>query len=1041
MMIMTALLYGIRRKLGDAGYVLSLFLFSSPLYGPLFHLTSGPCTHDGHLHYHRIAAMRYAWDNSLFFSRWLPDVAFGLGYPFFLFREALPLYLSLWPHMLGMPLPGAINLVYIGTLLLSGFSMFLWVRDLFGPAAALVSGLAYMAAPYVLIDAYIRGNQPESVGLALLPLLAWAGRRFIIRPSIPSFMVAVLGLATLALSHNISTLLFAPFLLAYLFVAGWLARVTWRPLIGRTVLVLALGLALSLFYIAPALLELDEITISQSTNNRNNDFRFNFTSGDEILAGPSATNPELLNPPLNFRLGWVPVVAAFIAIVAISRFRSPQQRGHILMMAVVAGLFLVMSTAISQPLWERLPLIRFVQFPWRLVGRAALPVAFLAGVPVALLLQESRSSSIWPLAGVSLAVTLLIVETWPMLYPRLCQAESYPTINTVHAYESSTGMVGVDPTGSYFPTTVVERPQDSPLLADYQASRTPQRFDSRSLPPGAGIEEAAYEPTVAIVTLSSPAPFQAQYLSFAYPGWQVTVDGQPSAITPSVPNGFITFPVPAGRHTIAVTWGTTPVRSFFDIVSLLALVFVAITILALRRLRSDIAGSPVVVLSSPSQRRINIIPLFLLGAVLILVKVLLIDRVETPFRRTAPPGVAFVTEIHGAGLQLEGYDLSQELVPSGSTFEIDLAWRVSNRPEAAYQSAIAIVDTQGLRWSEKELFRPRIYEDPAPTNFWQPGQMAWDSWEVQIMPGTPPGQYSILLTLFDLADLGPVTLTDSGGIVIGPSAVIGQIEVTPAASRPSFNPQFARAETINGLLFLGYSQDRAQAAPGDPLLLTWYWEKGSVASPSSELLRLSLEDETGRRFQDWQLPPSTSTYAPGKWAEGERVRGQHLLRLASTLESGEYDFVLEDSRLGALTVNAPQRLFDMPDFDAPVKAQFEGLAELLGYTITRSGDEPTIEITLVWRALSEMDVSYRVFVHLLDNGGQIVSQSDGEPAAWSRPTTGWVPGEFIIDKHRIAAPANAQVSEMSLRVGLYDPLTQGRLAAGSDDAIAISIEK
>ena len=50
-------------------------------------------------------------------------------------------------------------------------------------------------------------------------------------------------------------------------------------------------------------------------------------------------------------------------------------------MAIAAGAFLFMSFAASLAFWENLPLIEFVQFPWRLIGRAALPIAFLAGAP------------------------------------------------------------------------------------------------------------------------------------------------------------------------------------------------------------------------------------------------------------------------------------------------------------------------------------------------------------------------------------------------------------------------------------------------------------------------------------------------------------------------------------------------------------------------------------------------------------------------------------------------------------------------------------
>ena len=94
-------------------HLIFITLFGLPLISPLLRATAVPCTHDGHLHYHRIAAMRHAWENGLFFTRWLPDLAFGYGYPFFIYREPVPLYAGLIPHLLGLPLPAAENFMYI----------------------------------------------------------------------------------------------------------------------------------------------------------------------------------------------------------------------------------------------------------------------------------------------------------------------------------------------------------------------------------------------------------------------------------------------------------------------------------------------------------------------------------------------------------------------------------------------------------------------------------------------------------------------------------------------------------------------------------------------------------------------------------------------------------------------------------------------------------------------------------------------------------------------------------------------------------------
>ncbi|NJN54501.1 MAG: hypothetical protein HC804_06955 [Anaerolineae bacterium] len=60
--------------------------------------------------------------------------------------------------------------------------------------------------------------------------------------------------------------------------------------------------------------------------------------------------------------------------------------------------------------------------------------------------------------------------------------------------------------------------------------------------------------------------------------------------------------------------------------------------------------------------------------------------------------------------------------------------------------------------------------------------------------------------------------------------------------------------------------------------------------------------------------------------------------------------------------------------------------------------------------------SYRVFVHLLDAQGTVIAQSDSIPGEWTRPTTGWMPGEYILDHHMLPA---APVPVTAVRVGLY----------------------
>ncbi|MFZ0547375.1 MAG: 6-pyruvoyl-tetrahydropterin synthase-related protein, partial [Candidatus Promineifilaceae bacterium] len=1050
-------------KLAAGKAWLLVTLLGLPLITPFFRLYASACTHDGHLHYHRVAAIYHAWQNGLYFSRWLPDLAFGYGYPFFVFREGAPLYLTLIPYSLGLPLPAAVNLFYIVCILAAGWFMYLWVRDIFGPTAAVVAAVAYMAAPYQLIDAIIRGNQPESLALPLFPLLLWAGRRFVLRGSAVPFLISVFGLLFLALSHNISLLLFTPVLFIYLALVVWLNRLDLKTAVLRIFVIFSFGLGLTAFYVGPALLELDEITISQSVTTRNNDFRFNFATLDEIFAPVQSADPSLLNQPLLIRLGWVPTL---LAVAGVGKFVLTQRRretetqrdekrtaykdeqaGHIFMMAVAVVGFLFMSLAVSRPLWDHVPLIEFVQFPWRFIGRAALPIAFLSGSAFARINANNHQSPVTnQQAGVrpstqlpavsftanypitqspisnykailpAVAVVLLLLEALPYLYPHYCLDDPFPTIQTVHDYEHSTGLVGVDPEGSYFPITVQERPQSSPLEADYQAGRPPHRFDSSQLPDGAVVELADYTPLTAEIRLDTPAAFQARYFTFAFPGWTVLVDGSPVAITPSDPEGLITFPIPAGQHTIEVSWEMTPLRQTMSILSLLCLVGVVITAVLLYTESSRNEGETAV--SPKPASRLPFAALLLAALLFLAFKLLLIDRVDTPLRQETGPTVDNPAVLQANDLQFAGYNIAQQPVAAGESFDIDLAWQVLAQPSINYQSNVWLIGPDGNIWSDKETYRPRIYESTAPTSLWVANQWAWDSREVRVLPGTPPGSYDIVLTLFNLADLEPVTLLETDGRVRGPTAVIGTITVTRPDRPPKLQPQYPLDVETAGLHLLGYNQDRTEAIPGEQMLLTLFWEKKAGQTPA-DTLELSLLDSSGQVVQSWQLSPVRADYPPSAWEAGERLRGQHALQLAAGLESGRYQFQLNDIPLGSLTINAPDRLFTRPDFETAVNADFGDQVELIGYTVEENA--ATLSVTLVWQGLAEMPISYRVFVHLVNESGEIITQSDGEPANWTRPTTGWAEGEYIVDSHELVLPDGGLPASAVLRVGLYDP--------------------
>jgi hypothetical protein len=82
-------------------------------------------------------------------------------------------------------------------------------------------------------------------------------------------------------------------------------------------------------------------------------------------------------------------------------------------------------------------------------------------------------------------------------------------------------------------------------------------------------------------------------------------------------------------------------------------------------------------------------------------------------------------------------------------------------------------------------------------------------------------------------------------------------------------------------------------------------------------------------------------------------------------------------------------------------------------------ERTTIPLSLSWRALEPPDERIKVFIHLMDASGQLVSQSDGEPMVAFRPTDGWRVGEQIPDHYKVLLPPDLSPGLYTLYVGMY----------------------
>jgi hypothetical protein len=140
--------------------------------------------------------------------------------------------------------------------------------------------------------------------------------------------------------------------------------------------------------------------------------------------------------------------------------------------------------------------------------------------------------------------------------------------------------------------------------------------------------------------------------------------------------------------------------------------------------------------------------------------------------------------------------------------------------------------------------------------------------------------------------------------------------------------------------------------------------------------------------------------------------------------------------LEKLRVTAPERIFEQPNVRHRVGLPFGKDILLSGYDLSQpqSRAGQVSKVRLIWHALATPTEDLSVFIHLESLAGELIAQHDGIPAGWSRPTPGWLPGEYVVDLHHLAIPADAQPGAYLLYTGLADRTSGRRLPVTAEQA-------
>jgi len=494
-----------------------------PFTGPRFFYS-----HDAFLHLARLVLFDHALRDGCFYPRWIQELALGYGMPLFNYYPPLAYYFAEVFHLLGADFPEAITATFIAGFVLSGIAMYLFAKEILGGIPALVAAVAYIYAPYHLVDAYVRGALPEFLAFIFLPLVYYS----ILKANHKAnyYPLISLSYALLILTHNVTAFISTPFI----FLFGLLQNERLK-----TMSFLLLGLGLSAFYWLPAIAELGYINPSTTFNYAEHFVYFFQLFEKKWGFGDSLPGPY---DGMSFQIGNIHVIFSLLTLYILYRYRRKLRR-YVVYFTTVFLISVFFSLHYSKPVWDIIPLFDFVQFPWRFLFIASFAVSFLSASFLTLF-EKKMEIKVFAL----LIAFLFILYSVPVLYiipapDDELELYTYQTIKKIGPK-----------------TTVGENELLPRWVSNYselrQRDRIPWPFDVTPV----GCNHYYMEGNFT----------QAQNITlpiFYFPGWDVEINGDKAQLSPDE-SGLITFYVPEGYNRISISFEDTMIRTLAKILSI-----------------------------------------------------------------------------------------------------------------------------------------------------------------------------------------------------------------------------------------------------------------------------------------------------------------------------------------------------------------------------------------------------------------------------------------------------------------------------------------
>ncbi len=498
--------------------------------------------------------------------RWVPDLGGEYGWPLFNYYAPLSYYFGEIFYLITGSLLLSVKIMFITSFLGAFCFMYLLGRRLWGEMGGVLSAVLYSFAPYHAVNFYVRGAMGEMWGLMFYPAIIWALLRLFENKKVINLLLLSFFIFGLITSHNLSAMIFSPIILLTILVLYFSKRDF--KFLKYSFVSMILGLLLASFYWLPALWEKEFVHVNTTTIGYFS-YTEHFKGFTKLLIdrswhyGPSVREvPGGEKDQFPYQVGTVHEILFLVAAILGVKFlwRKKFERNLLILFSFLAGFSLFMIHPRSYFIWQLFEPLKYLQFPWRLLGLVIFFVSVVSGSIFFSLQEKLDKWKVW-IFGVFILLTVALNFSYfkpeRFLYltdQDLLQGQLWEKQIMRSIFDYLPKSAKAPP--AYPATSRYDVKPDEIQIKNYQEGSNWIKFD-------ADVKNLTF------VKLSE----------YYFPYWEVSANGKKREINSKNELGLITFTLDPGRYKVEAKLFDSPVRVVANILSLISFIMFVVLVL------------------------------------------------------------------------------------------------------------------------------------------------------------------------------------------------------------------------------------------------------------------------------------------------------------------------------------------------------------------------------------------------------------------------------------------------------------------------------